>query len=112
MVTLLGWIGALLALLAYAQTATIRLRQIALLSSVALLTFAVLLGIWSNVVLESALGIVNVRRLMQLHPRKRRRRPTAEASGYVNMATCPTNERYQPQPSLSRQAGRQGQAIR
>ena len=66
MITVLGWIGALLALAAYAQTGTIRFRQIALLSSVALLTFAVLLGIWSNVVLESALGIVNVRRLYQL----------------------------------------------
>jgi hypothetical protein len=66
MITLLGWVGALLALAAYAQTGTIRFRQIALLSSVALLTFAVLLGIWSNVVLESALGIVNVRRLLQL----------------------------------------------
>ncbi len=66
MITLLGWIGALLALVAYAQTGTIRFRQIALLSSVALLTFALLLGIWSNVVLESALGIVNLRRLVQL----------------------------------------------
>ena len=66
MVTLLGWIGALLALLAYAQTRASRLRQIALLSSVALLTFNVLLGIWSNVALELALAIVNVRRLVQL----------------------------------------------
>ena len=66
MVTLLGWLGAILALAAYAQTRTARFRQIALLSSVALLTFNVLLGIWSNVALESALGIVNVRRLVQL----------------------------------------------
>ena len=66
MITLLGWIGALLALAAYAQTRTIRLRQIALLSSVAPVTFALLLGIWSNVALETALGIVNLRRLVQL----------------------------------------------
>ncbi len=66
MITLLGWIGAVLALAAYAQTGTARLRQIALASSVALLTFNMLLGIWSNVVLESALVVVNTRRLLQL----------------------------------------------
>jgi hypothetical protein len=66
MVTLLGWLGAMLALAAYAQTGAARFRQIALLSSVALPTFNVLLGIWSNVVLESALGIVHVGRLVQL----------------------------------------------
>ena len=71
MITLLGWLGALLALVAYSQTRAARFRQIALLSSVALLTFNVLLRIWSNVVLESALGIVNVGRLVQL----RRTRP-------------------------------------
>jgi hypothetical protein len=80
MVTLLGWIGALLALAAYAQTTAARFRQIALLSSVALLTFAVLLGIWSNVALELALGLVNVRRLLQLQPRAQRREPVAPAS--------------------------------
>lgn len=72
MVTLLGWIGAAFALLAYAQTRVARFRQIALLSSIALLTFNVLLGIWSNVALESALGIVNIRRLVQLHGPTRR----------------------------------------
>jgi hypothetical protein len=66
MITLLGWIGAGLALVAYAQTGAARFRQIALLSSAALLTFNVLLGIWSNVALECALGAVNVRRLLQL----------------------------------------------
>ena len=66
MVTVLGWVGALFALLAYAQTRVARFRQIALLSSIALLTFNVLLGIWSNVALESALAIVNIRRLVQL----------------------------------------------
>jgi hypothetical protein len=80
MITLLGWIGALLALLAYAQTGARRFRQIALLSSVALLTFALLLGIWSNVVLETALGAVNVRRLLQLQRPTRRVRGAAESA--------------------------------
>jgi hypothetical protein len=71
MITFLGWIGAMLALIAYAQTGAARFRQIALLSSAALLTFNLLLGIWSNVALESTLAIVNVRRLLQL----RRRQP-------------------------------------
>jgi Bacterial inner membrane protein len=71
-VTLLGWIGALFALLAYAQTRVTRFRQIALLSSIALLTFNVLLGIWSNVALELALAIVNLRRLVQLRGPARR----------------------------------------
>ena len=66
MITLLGWLGALLALAAYSQTQAARFRQIALLSSVALLTFNVLLGVWSNVALETALGIVSVGRLIQL----------------------------------------------
>jgi hypothetical protein len=71
-VTLLGWIGAVFALLAYAQTRVARFRQIALLSSIALLTFNVLLGIWSNVALESTLAIVNIRRLVQLRSPARR----------------------------------------
>lgn len=79
MITLLGWIGALLALMAYAQTGAERFRQIALLSSVALLTFALLLGIWPNVVLESALGAVNARRLLQL--RRPAPRGHADAEG-------------------------------
>lgn len=78
MTTMLGWIGALLALAAYAQTRAMRFRVIALLSSVALLTFAVILGIWSNVALESALLIVNGRRLLQLRPAIARR-PTSDA---------------------------------
>ena len=71
MITLLGWLGALLALAAYVQTGTARFRQIALLSSAALLTFNVLLGIWSNVALESTLAIVNVSRLVQLRGSRR-----------------------------------------
>jgi hypothetical protein len=81
MVTLLGWVGALLALAAYAQTRVARFRQIALLSSVALLTFALILHIWSNVALELALGIVNARRLLQLQLRsERQREPSTSAS--------------------------------
>ena len=84
MVTLLGWVGALLALAAYAQTGVTRFRQIALLSSVALLTFALILRIWSNVVLETALGIVNARRLLQLqHPNWRIRRRRSAAADVV-----------------------------
>ncbi len=66
MITLLGSVGAGLALVAYAQMGAVRFRQIALLSSAALLSFNVLLGIWSNVALECALGAVNVRRLVHL----------------------------------------------
>jgi hypothetical protein len=77
MTTVLGWVGALLALAAYAQTRAMRFRVIALLSSVALLTFAVILGIWSNVALESALLVVNVRRLVQLRPTIPRRLTSA-----------------------------------
>lgn len=83
MVTLLGWIGAAFALLAYAQTRLTRFRQIALLSSIALLTFNVLLGIWSNVVLELALGIVNVRRLVQLQG------PTRRIHGHLERSELP-----------------------
>ena len=66
MTTLLGWLGAGLALVSYAQTKTARLRQISILASMALLCFNLLLGIWSNVALESTLGVVNLYRLMQL----------------------------------------------
>jgi hypothetical protein len=80
MVTLLGWVGALLALAAYAQTRVARFRQIALLSSVALLTFALILRIWSNVALELALGFVNARRLVQLQTRSEHREQSPSAS--------------------------------
>jgi hypothetical protein len=84
MITLLGWIGAMLALVAYAQTGAARFRQIALLSSLALLTFNALLGIWSNVVLESALGIVNVRRLLQLRAPSTRIREQPAATAFTS----------------------------
>jgi hypothetical protein len=65
----LGWLGAGLAVVSYSQTSTTRLRQIGLISSLALLSFNLLMGIWSNVALESVLGIVNARRLFQLGSR-------------------------------------------
>jgi hypothetical protein len=76
MTILLGWLGAGLALLSYAQTKTARLRQISILASMALLTFNLLLGIWSNVALESALGVVNLVRLVQLRAPSARRHQT------------------------------------
>lgn len=93
MITLLGWLGALLALAAYAQTGTARFRQIALLSSAALLTFNVLLGIWSNVALESALTIVNVSRLVQLRGSRRTKSPQLTTSVAVRGAL---DKRLQP----------------
>ena len=96
MITLLGWLGALLALVAYSQTRAARFRQIALLSSVLLLTFNVLLGIWSNVVLESALGIVNVRRLLQL-----RRPRQASTDGRVGDLWCAEAEEEDPREAGS-----------
>jgi hypothetical protein len=66
MITLLGWLGAALVLASYAQSNTVRLRQINLLASVAMLTFNTALRIWPSVVLELALAVVNVRRLTQL----------------------------------------------
>ena len=91
MVTALGWIGAVLALAAYAQTGTARLRQIALASSLALLTFNALLGIWSNVVLESALVAVNIRRLLQLRVRSRPARWLPQRAGVARsvLLECP-----------------------
>ena len=78
MTTLLGWLGAGLALVSYAQTKTARLRQISILASMALLTFNLLLGIWSKVALESTLGVVNLYRLMQLrNPVPQRHRSVA-----------------------------------
>jgi hypothetical protein len=66
MITLLGWLGAALVLASYAQSNTVRLRQINLLASVAMLTFNTTLHIWPSAVLELALAVVNVRRLTQL----------------------------------------------
>jgi hypothetical protein len=87
-VTLLGWIGALFALLAYAQTRVTRFRQIALLSSIALLTFNALLGIWSNVALELALAIVNLRRLVQLRGPSKRRVGSGHLPGVLGQAVA------------------------
>jgi hypothetical protein len=65
-IELVGWVGAALVLASYAQSNTVRLRQINLLASVVLLSFNLVLGIWPNVVLELALAVVNIRRLLQL----------------------------------------------
>jgi hypothetical protein len=108
MVTLLGWIGALLALVAYAQTSAIRLRQVALASSVALLAFAAMLGIWSNVVLELTLGAVNMRRLLQL---RHVTRAASASTSCVNMNGW-THDRSNPQPSPSQRVDRRVRASR
>ena len=70
MIEFVGWLGAALVLVSYAQHNTIRLRQISLLAGAALLSFNLILGVWPNVALELALAVVNLRRLIQL------RRPT------------------------------------
>ncbi len=70
MIEFIGWLGAALVLVSYAQHNTIRLRQISLLAGAALLSFNLILGVWPNVALELALAVVNLRRLIQL------RRPT------------------------------------
>ena len=98
MITVLGWVGAGLALVAYAQTGAARFRQIALLSSVALLTFNVILGIWSNVALECALGAVNVGRLAQL----RLRAPTSALSDEVGARAECCRGAVTPMPRVCR----------
>ncbi len=74
MITLLGWLGAGFAVVSYAQTRTARLRQLSLVASLSLLIFNVLMRIWSNVALESVLGLVNAYRLVQLGGRRKLRR--------------------------------------
>ena len=84
MIELVGWFGAALVLVSYAQTNTIRLRQISLLAGVALLSFNLILGIWPNVALELALAVVNLRRLIQLH------RPSAQPALVASAAATPS----------------------
>ena len=81
MITAAGWLGATLILLAYAQTNLRRLRQISVLGGIALLMFNFAVHMWPNVVLELVLGVINVRRLLEL-----RARPTVEqcSHGPVN----------------------------
>ena len=74
MTTAVGWIGATLILLAYAQTNLRRLRQVSVLGGLALLAFNIAMHVWPYVVLELVVGAINVRRLLEL-----RRRPTIEA---------------------------------
>ncbi len=68
MVQLLGWFGAGLVLLSYAQHDGRRLRQVNLAASVALLVFHVALGVWPSVAMELAVAAVNLRRLRQRRP--------------------------------------------
>ena len=63
MITALGWLGTALVALSYAQPDEARLRRISLLASVALISFNLALGIWSNVALEVALVVINTARL-------------------------------------------------
>jgi hypothetical protein len=77
MTTVLGWFGATLVILAYAQTGTARLRQVGILASVALITFNALIGVWSNVALESVLVVINLRRLAQVRAPLRKAQPDA-----------------------------------
>ncbi|MEO6126554.1 MAG: hypothetical protein ABIR32_22865 [Ilumatobacteraceae bacterium] len=62
-ITALGWLGTLLVLVSYTQPNVTRLRQISLAASVVLITFNLLLGIWSNCALEVALVGINVQQL-------------------------------------------------
>ena len=81
MITTIGWVGATLVLLSYAQTNTARLRQINLVASVVMLTFNIAMHIWPSVALELLLGIVNARRLLQL-----RSKPVAVVVGQPHAA--------------------------
>jgi hypothetical protein len=73
MTTAVGWIGATLILLAYAQTDLRRLRQVSVLGGLALLAFNIAMRVWPYVALELVLGAINIRRLLEL-----RGRPTIE----------------------------------
>lgn len=59
----IGWAGTVLVIASYAQPSVRRLRTISLVASLVLITFNALLGIWSNVVLEVALVLINIARL-------------------------------------------------
>jgi hypothetical protein len=66
MTTAVGWIGAALVVVTYAQKNMRQLRYISLLASTAMLTYGMALRIWPNVTLELILSVINVRRLVQL----------------------------------------------
>jgi hypothetical protein len=91
MIELVGWLGAALVLASYAQSNTVRLRQINLLASVALLSFNFILGIWPNVALELALAVVNTRRLLQL------RRPSQWAAALHRPALAISRNAHPPE---------------
>ena len=66
MTTMIGWLGATLVVVTYAQKDIRRLRYVGLLASATMLTYSVALRIWPNVALESLLSLVNLRRAWQL----------------------------------------------
>jgi len=59
----LGWLGTALVIASYAQSDVRTLRVVSMIASIVLIAFNVMLGIWSNVVLEIALVVINVARL-------------------------------------------------
>ena len=65
MTTTIGWLGASLVLLSYAQRDAVRLRQINLVASIAMTAFDLALHIWPSLVLEMLLAAMNVYRLAQ-----------------------------------------------
>jgi hypothetical protein len=79
MTTMIGWLGASLVLLSYAQRDAVRLRQINLVASIAMTAFDLALRIWPSLVLEVLLAAMNVYRLRQqrqaTRPRWLARRP-------------------------------------
>jgi hypothetical protein len=66
MTTAIGWIGAALVVVTYAQKNMRQLRYISLLASTAMLIYGLALRIWPNVTLELILSAINIRRLVQL----------------------------------------------
>ena len=63
MTAALGWIGTALVLASYAQSNVVRLRTVSLFASAILVSFNVLIEVWSNVALEIALVAVNLARM-------------------------------------------------
>jgi hypothetical protein len=87
MITILGWLGAGLVIVAYAQTATARLRQVGILASIALIAFNLCIGVWSNVALELVLVFINLRRLVQIRSHDGR---TAQYRQEIHLVAEPT----------------------
>lgn len=76
---IVGWAGTLLVIASYAQPTVRRLRRMSVAASLVLITFNLLLGIWSNVVLEVALVLINIARLSSAaEARRSTDRPAAQ----------------------------------